>query len=774
MITELINNEAFAFEEIVRIIDSIHLEGPVNQSDLETLSYIKLYHPKLFSEFETKILYVMGLFFKVSNPSSFIEQVYSIFSSSIVAQYGSELTPTQADAYSHIKEKVFFSLSAPTSSGKSFLFRELILNETNDIIIVVPSRALIAEYLITVKSFVDNSVLVLQFIDNINISKTRRRVFIITPERGVELFKYKKVFEIGLVLFDEAQLSEDTTRGLRFDAFVRRISREFPLAKKVFAHPYVNNPEAQLQKHNIASAISSYRLYKQNSVGKIFVAVDDTGSYYFSPFRACSDELVKVEIDFISNILASNGSVLIYTSKSSLYNGDFLKRYKSYLRYCPKVTDPVAKAYIMEIREYIGADDDDGEKTSLIVNLMKRGIVIHHGSMPLRMRLIIEKFVRANFARLCFATSTLNQGINMPFDAVFIDNFRSMDILTLKNLIGRSGRTTNNPKYDFGYTLIHYRNLTTFCSRMRESFSISPISQLESTTINDNIDKADIVEAIKANSFDDKTHLTKTQMQRIEDSHLDEFIIMILDTLFFENRILSGNEYYKLIDESTRTQIKDSFKAVYVSHLRRSVLTQAEETILSASIPLLLWQIQGRSFKEILALRYSYLTQKSEQQKINSDYIKGRISKQTALKQKAALKIKFSIIPSILPNVNAPLVSTFGRNIPVANLDYDTLVYDTYDYLDKVIGLSLSDPICAAFEQFYEKTGDKRAKSLCNYIQYGTDQVEEIWLLRYGFEFEDFDWLVSVIDHIDENGITFNIGVDYLSDQQKDKVARYI
>ena len=153
--------------------------------------------------------------------------------------------------------------------------------------------------------------------------------------------------------------------------------------------------------------------------------------------------------------------------------------------------------------------------------------------MPLRMRLIIEKFVRANFARLCFATSTLNQGINMPFDAVFIDNFRSMDILTLKNLIGRSGRTTNNPKYDFGYTLIHYRNLTTFCSRMRESFSISPISQLESTAINDNIDRADIVEAIKANSFDDKTHLTKTQMQRIEDSQLDEFIIMILDTLFF-------------------------------------------------------------------------------------------------------------------------------------------------------------------------------------------------------------------------------------------------
>ena len=60
----------------------------------------------------------------------------------------------------------------------------------------------------------------------------------------------------------------------------------------------------------------------------------------------------------------------------------------------------------------------------MLLSLMQKGIVIHHGSMPLRARLLIEHFVNKGFARICFATSTLIQGINMPFDVVWIDNFK--------------------------------------------------------------------------------------------------------------------------------------------------------------------------------------------------------------------------------------------------------------------------------------------------------------------------------------------------------------
>ena len=76
-----------------------------------------------------------------------------------------------------------FSFSAPTSSDKSYLFMQLIKNCEKDIVIVVPSRALIAEYFYKVSKIVesDNNILVLQFIENINKKHTKRRIFIVTP-----------------------------------------------------------------------------------------------------------------------------------------------------------------------------------------------------------------------------------------------------------------------------------------------------------------------------------------------------------------------------------------------------------------------------------------------------------------------------------------------------------------------------------------------------------------------------------------------------------------
>ena len=227
-------------EAIEDAIREFHNFGPISMATLEMLSLIKIHHPDVFSEYESKIISVMGLFYKIKEPNSFIESVYKNLGDTIEQQYGKSFTPMQASAYKSIATKRFYSFSAPTSTGKSHLFRDLIADEQNDIVIIVPSRALIAEFYSLVVDLVGKDVLVLQFIENINQHHTSRRVFIITPERGVELFKYADVFEVGLFLFDEAQLSEEPIRGLSFDAFVRRSEKSFPNAKKVFAHPFVS------------------------------------------------------------------------------------------------------------------------------------------------------------------------------------------------------------------------------------------------------------------------------------------------------------------------------------------------------------------------------------------------------------------------------------------------------------------------------------------------------------------------------------------------------
>ena len=88
----------------------------------------------------------MGLFYKTDSPSSFLELIYDIYSKSIEESTGRTFTPVQADAYNSIFKYDKFSFSAPTSTGKSFLFQEIIKDINGDVIVVVPSRALLCNY----------------------------------------------------------------------------------------------------------------------------------------------------------------------------------------------------------------------------------------------------------------------------------------------------------------------------------------------------------------------------------------------------------------------------------------------------------------------------------------------------------------------------------------------------------------------------------------------------------------------------------------------------
>lgn len=118
-----------------------------------------------------------------------------------------------------------------------------------------------------------------------------------------------------------------------------------------------------------------------------------------------------------------------------------------------------------------------------------------------------------------------------------------------------------------------------------------------------------------------------------------------------------------------------------------------------------------------------------------------------------------------------PLIST---SISAKDVDYDLIVYDTYDYLDKLIGFKLSDIFYAIFYQYYETTNDERALRLAKYFKYGTDKEREIWMLRYGFSFEEIEWVSECIDSIDETEIKFNDKLNALDEAQLKAVEQYV
>ena len=65
------------------------------------------------------------------------------------------------------------------------------------------------------------------------------------------------------------------------------------------------------------------------------------------------------------------------------------------------------------------------------------------------------------------------------------------------------------------------------------------------------------------------------------------------------------------------------------------------------------------------------------------------------------------------------------------------------------------------------------ALDLANYIQFGTNNITEIWLLKYGFSADDFEWLVPCVDAIDENQIIFK-NIENLSEDKKNLIERYL
>lgn len=760
------------------IIMDFHKNGPTDPNHLETLSLLKWIHPQFFSRFESQFLYLMGLPYKLTPPSSFLELIYDIYFKSIENNTSRKFTPLQADAYNSIKKYDNFSFSAPTSTGKSFLFQEIIKDLIGDVIIVVPSRALLSEYIIKIKKVTNNDTLVLPFIELVNIKKTKKRIFVITPERGDELFKNINNLNLELVLFDEAQLTEEGIRGMKFDSFVRRVEKKIPNVKKVFTHPFVKNPEAQLIKHNLLTN-SHFESYRQNNVGKIFLEHKNSAFKLFSPFNDNSENGIEFNGDIVENILSKGGTCLIYISKTKIYETSFIKTYDKYIKLCPNIEDEKALEYINELEIYFGTSVD---KQSLVINLMKKGIVIHHGSMPLKARLIIEKFVTENYAKLCFSTSTLIQGINMPFDLVWINNFRFLGnenkkSLDLKNLIGRAGRTTVTKNvFDYGFVVIESKNKKTFISRINSESFISKTSLLDETSDSLDADYIDVIDAIKNDTFDVELNLTESQVERLKSDNIEKEVKYILDNLMMSGRPLTGKEYY-LTDEEVRNKIKLSFQNIYKSHLRRSELTIGEKSVLSASIPVLLWQIQGKSFAEIVSLRYAFLSEKDERRKLKKDLKTGKITSLEYNKRLESIKIRFSCVAESLPNKSfKKSVPLFDRDLSVKNIDFDTIIYDTYDYIDKVISLSLKDPLSAAFLLYYNKHTDLRALYLSNYISYGTNNQTEIWLLKYGFTFDEIDWILPFISNINEQEIIFKESIDDLLNDEYKKgiIERYL
>ena len=83
-------------------------------------------------------------------------------------------------------------------------------------------------------------------------------------------------------------------------------------------------------------------------------------------------------------------------------------------------------------------------KNSREYRLLDKGIVLHHGKMPPVMSRLVIQLIKNQIVNIVVATSTLSEGVNLPFETVLIPSLsRYPDELTpseVINIAGRAGR----------------------------------------------------------------------------------------------------------------------------------------------------------------------------------------------------------------------------------------------------------------------------------------------------------------------------------------------
>lgn len=748
--------------------DKLFANGPVDISDLETLAYLCEYDTERFNSQIDSILDCLALFYKNTQKveaSSVRELIMQDMKVAIQDVFSLSYTPVQADIRVGADTKDCFSFAAPTSTGKSFVLMDMIKDCKGDVVVVVPSRALINEYYLKLcQNIQDKSVNILTFIDKINTAHARKNIFIVTPERCRQLFAHKDDFKVGIILFDEAQLADESSiRGLLFDSTVRRCRKHFPQAKLVFAHPFIDNPQAQIEKNFLGEMSADAVAYKQRNVGQMYLCIGKDGNFYHVGIskKVMGSTKMKCEFDPIRRLLqADRGCVMIYVSKNAIISGECLEVYRHYVDLCKPVANGTVREIVEKLKQYTGGSTSDKQYYySIFIDLLLRGIVLHHGSLPMKSRLLVEEYIRLGFCRICFATSTLEQGINMPFDAILIDHFRKKDSLALKNLIGRAGRSTLQRKFDYGYVILKSPAQVSALRQM-----LSKKEMLKSTSsldVKDELDEdfRDFKDAVNNGTINNDYNLTPRELEKLKQPDVRGQIESIIDNLFFKGELLdrrllySGGKAYRIII--------NGFIGIYEYYLGRKV-EKGELYVLEQAIIIMLYKIYGRTFRNICWHRYSYASRllerkRNERQGVNSP-----------------LSANFVVGYKDIPNRNTPNYPLFDRNVKAEDVSYDKIIYDTYDYLDKLVNFKLADIFYAAVMEYYGQSHNEEAWRLALLVRFGTYNEKHIWMLRYGLAFEDIERLDKYVDSIDETGIRFTGNTDELEPEYKVMIERFI
>lgn len=419
-----------------------------------TKDYTPLYEIS-YRLFNVPVVQLLDKINNVENEESFFEEIYDILKENCKENDKYYTRKQKKLKYEFFKEDSETTVVAPTSFGKTELIKEYILRNYIDknICIILPSKAMINQLRLDILEMFKEHEVKPKIITHydINISENKRNIFVFTQERLFKFVYDKKIdIEFDTLLVDEAHniFEKDSRNKLLARLIILLKNKNSNMVIKYFSPVIGNYANINFkylnQKYNIDKPLIIKPLIKIEEISYINFIDREKRIYdqFFNRFIP-TGKIYGDEYDYLIKEGKNKNIVYLNRPRECIEKAFKLSELFDENEELEKVSK--------ELKNFIHKDYD-------LAELVKKGIIYHNGIVPENVRLYLENVIRKDSNRkikYVFATSTLLEGVNMPFDNMFImDTYKgkgNMSYQDLKNLIGRVNRYSvifNKDNYD--------------------------------------------------------------------------------------------------------------------------------------------------------------------------------------------------------------------------------------------------------------------------------------------------------------------------------------
>lgn len=422
-------------------------------------------------------------------------------------------------------------LSASTSFGKTFLIYEIVRKmEYTNVAFIFPTLSLLSENLFKIHlspeyKWVKDNYVIHTLSDKEEISG--RNLFIFTPERFLSFLDKNKEIQLDFVFVDEIykldngfiidEVSQENERDVAYRIALHELLKT-PHVDSLLTGPYIALPtkdkkDAQFSFKTFLDyydfAIVNYNHYEIVNKVEVFaetastIEIDNTFHLTFTN-KTKSARIVQL----VTQLLNRGENAIVYCSTKAS-----TEKYAKILISKNNYIKDVDSEKVIRLTNHIDSLFANGRGAQWIVSkALKKGIGIHHGSVPKYIQQEIISLFNQNILKILICTTTITEGVNTTAKNVIVlsgkKGTKDLKKFDAQNIEGRAGRFMQHYQ---GRVFILDKN---FADRMNEEDEL-----LQHKFFDKNIDKKDVdIVLSDSNYLTIEQENRKKQLEAIKES----------------------------------------------------------------------------------------------------------------------------------------------------------------------------------------------------------------------------------------------------------------